>query len=116
LWLLRARSADVAIARCDALRQSLEASPLVHAGQILPLTVSMGWCPHPLWPALPTDWHLSLRIADDALYQAKTGGRNRWVGYIAGDPPQAAPRLDATTAELEAAGHLRRQSQGGDEA
>jgi diguanylate cyclase (GGDEF)-like protein len=108
LWLVPAPSAEVAIARCEALQRALEASPLAHAGQAVVLTVSMGWCPHPLWPALRTDWHLSLRIADEALYQAKTGGRNRWVGYVAGEPPQESPDADSATAELESRGHLQR--------
>lgn len=110
LWLVPARSADVAAARCDALQQALETSPLVHSGRTLKLTVSMGWCPHPPWPGLRTDWHLSLRIADDALYQAKTGGRNRWVGYAAGTTPLAPPDVESETAELASASHLRRET------
>ena len=110
LWLVPARSAEVAAGRCEALQQALEASPLVHAGQTLLLTVSMGWCPHPPWPALDTDWHLSLRIADDALYQAKTGGRKRWVGYAAGTAPDEPPSVETGTAELASAGHLQRQT------
>lgn len=112
LWLVRGHSVELAASRCEALRRALQASPLLHAGQALPLTASMGWCPHPLWPSLPSDWHLSLRIADDALYQAKIGGRNRWVGYTAGETPEAVPAMDPGTADLEAGGHLRRQTSG----
>lgn len=112
LWLVRGRSAELATSRCEALRQALQASPLRIAGQALSLTASMGWCPHPLWPSMQTDWHLSLRIADDALYQAKIGGRNRWVGYSAGETPEAVPGMDPGTADLEAGGHLRRQVSG----
>ncbi len=112
LWLVPGRSAEVVIGRCEALQRALQASPLLHAGQAEPLTVSMGWCPHPLWPQMQSDWHLSLRIADDALYLAKTGGRNRWVGYAAGAAPNAAPGAEAGTAELEAGGHLLRRASG----
>ncbi|MFO1494890.1 MAG: diguanylate cyclase [Lysobacterales bacterium] len=107
LWLVPGSSPELAAARCEALQQALQAHPLVHAGQSLALTVSMGWCPHPLWPALPTDWHLSLRVADDALYQAKTGGRNRWVGYVAGTTLETLPGLETGTAELVARGWLQ---------
>ena len=84
---------------------------ILGAGQELAITVSMGWCPHPLWPSLPTDWHLSLRIADDALYQAKSGGRNRWVGYVPGEAPNEPPSLENGTAELELSGQLLRRAQ-----
>lgn len=111
LWLVPGTTAEVPAGRCEALQHALLASPLTAAGQELAITVSMGWCPHPLWPSLPTDWHLSLRIADDALYQAKSGGRNRWVGYVPGEAPNEPPSLENGTAELELSGQLLRRAQ-----
>jgi len=112
LWLVPGRSHEVAVAHCEALQRALQSNPLVHAGQAQSLTVSMGWCPHPLWPSLQTDWHLSLRIADDALYLAKTAGRDRWVGFTAGKVPPEPPGVETATAELEAEGTLLRQVSG----
>jgi len=56
---------------------------------------------------------LSLRIADDALYQAKTSGRKRWVGYAAGTAPDEPPSVETGTAELASAGHLQLQTSSG---
>ena len=111
LWLVPGTTAEVPAGRCEALQQALLASPLTAAGQDLAITISMGWCPHPLWPSLTTDWHLSLRIADDALYQAKSGGRSRWVGYVPGEAPNEPPSLENGTAELELSGQLLRRAQ-----
>jgi len=54
------------------------------------ITVSIGLAPRPLWPLAGCDWTLSLRVADEALYLAKTSGRNCWVGFAPGLPHSLA--------------------------
>lgn len=61
----------------EKIRQALQAAPIVHAGQSMAVTVSIGVC------SLPAHSTCSLEAlyaqADQALYAAKAGGRNRVV-------------------------------------
>jgi diguanylate cyclase (GGDEF)-like protein len=50
----------------------------------LTVTFSIGWTRHPLGTTAQADWAHALELADAALYQAKAGGRNTWVGLTAG--------------------------------
>jgi diguanylate cyclase (GGDEF)-like protein len=64
----------------------------------LACTVSIGFALHPLSNRLPNllSWEASLELADGALYLAKSEGRDRAVGVIAG------PELEARAAEAAA--------------
>jgi len=52
-------------------------------GESIDLTISVGFCFYPLVKQVVNNWSWeeALEIADKALYQAKTSGRNQWVGY-----------------------------------
>jgi len=75
LILLPNTSAPGALELAQALRQAVEQTPCVNKGQVLPLTVSIGVCAAVLEPG--DGWDQLIHVADQALYQAKQGGRNR---------------------------------------
>jgi hypothetical protein len=70
----------------------------------------MGFSLFPLWPEATGDWAFCLRMADTALYRAKTSGRDRWTGLIAGKLAHAMDHercaREASVDELEARGCL----------
>ncbi|MDZ3822352.1 MAG: tetratricopeptide repeat-containing diguanylate cyclase [Pseudoxanthomonas sp.] len=70
----------------ERLRSLVSAAPVtVEGGASVPVSVSVGFAPWPLFEggaALP--WLLTLRLADQALYLAKDAGRDTWAGYWGG--------------------------------
>lgn len=111
LWLAHGAGLDQAAALCRRVRQELALHPFEHGGRPLPITVSIGFAPRPLWPLEEADWTLSLRVADDALYLAKHSGRDRWVGFAPaapGVPPKLPLGQGAVATALESTGHLIR--------
>jgi diguanylate cyclase (GGDEF)-like protein len=109
LWLAHGASLAQAPKLCERIRDALHRHPFEHAGMPLRLTVSMGFAPRPLWPVGDCDWMFSLRMADDALYAAKTSGRDRWIGYAPGTTPKLPLESGVVASALESAGHLVRQ-------
>jgi diguanylate cyclase (GGDEF)-like protein/PAS domain S-box-containing protein len=67
---------DLAGARvlAERLRQKIEAMPLMQQAQLIPVTVSIGMA---AMLATDTSTDQALARADQALYRAKAGGRNR---------------------------------------
>ncbi|MGQ0800336.1 MAG: diguanylate cyclase domain-containing protein [Pseudomarimonas sp.] len=117
LWLAHGAGLEAAPALCKRVQAALRGQSYDHQGQGVPITVSMGFAPRPLWPIDGDDWTLSLRVADDALYVAKSTGRNRWVGYVPGaSPPQLPLEQGVLASALEARGHLVRMEQAAGEA
>ncbi len=65
----------VATERAESIRTSIKELPIVHEGRTIgPVTVSIGVA---IYPDHAEDAESLLRVADDALYQAKHGGRDR---------------------------------------
>jgi diguanylate cyclase (GGDEF)-like protein len=64
-------------------------------GQSIGRTCSIGWAAFPWSPAEPEamDYQEILRLADNALYEAKRGGRNRAIGRMAPDSGAVAEWL-----------------------
>lgn len=108
LWLAHDADLDQAASLCGSLQAELAKHPFIHAGQALPITVSIGFAPRPLWPMDDCDWTLSLRVADDALYEAKRTGRNHWVGFAPGSSPPLPLAQGLVAMALASAGHLIR--------
>ncbi|NCT84229.1 MAG: diguanylate cyclase [Comamonadaceae bacterium] len=85
----REHAADLA----ERLRRAVAGRPFeLPDGQPLTRSCSIGFACFPLSAAHPQalDWSAILNVADAALYEAKHGGRDRWVGVVS-----AAPGLDA---------------------
>lgn len=85
-------SAEVAMARVEALRQEIEACDFQFLDQsIAPVTISAGIA---IYPSHAIDMDSLTRVADQALYQSKKAGRNRFT--MAGRPqPVADPPAPA---------------------
>ena len=60
--------------KMDAIRQVIAATVIEHGGGALSVTISAGVAGYPLHGG---DAETLLTLADDALYDAKNGGRNR---------------------------------------
>ena len=72
---------DEAAALAERLRAEVEATPVKHLGAELPrVTISLGVA---AFPGHAADFEAALKLADEALYAAKSRGRNRVA--LAGD-------------------------------
>ena len=83
--VLPGRDGSQALAWADQLRQDIAASPFPAGAQAVPVNASLGiceWNPGDSIDAL-------LEHADQALYRAKQGGRNRVVQWQAQGPELA---------------------------
>lgn len=73
-----------AMNRLEILRSRMEGTPIhLDKGKVVRVTVSIGVA---VWPHDGSDLNEALAVADERLYQAKAGGRNRVAG-----PKDAAP-------------------------
>ena len=108
VWLCPDTPFSAAVTLCNRLRAALSARALHVEEQVTTLTVSMGFSEVPPWPGTSADWQLAMRIADAALYECKSSGRDRWLGYTAGSTPDADAISKADVAELVANGNLVR--------
>jgi diguanylate cyclase (GGDEF)-like protein len=110
LWICEGSSIAEAESLFARVRERLQQAPLMLRGHEVAITVSMGFTRFPVWPQATGDWAFCLRMADAALYRAKTAGRDRWVGLVAGKaaaiPAQELCVREASAAELEARGCL----------
>ena len=71
-------SQESALAKAEDIRRELEQLALDYCGQPLKITGSLGVA---MYPVDGTDADSLLRLADEALYDAKAAGRNRVVAY-----------------------------------
>ena len=82
-----------AINRLEILRARMEGTPIhLEKGKVVRVTVSIGVA---VWPDDGSDLSEALRLADERLYRAKQGGRNRVVGP-SGTEPERAPQRRAS--------------------
>ncbi|WP_157896490.1 GGDEF domain-containing protein [Acidovorax carolinensis] len=74
LIVLPGMTPEQARKKMDAIRQIIAATVIEHAGLSLSVTISAGVAGYPLHGS---DAETLLTLADDALYEAKNGGRDR---------------------------------------
>lgn len=101
VWLCPDTAVSAGPMLCERIRAALEARPIAIDGVKVPVTSSMGFAALPLWPDIGSDWMLTMRVADVALYQAKNAGRDGWRGYAAGRSPASIGEANAAVAALE---------------
>ena len=77
LLVLPGCEAKVGADRADRIRQTIESNRVEAGDAKIPLTMSLGMANSAEWPAL--DGEALIRKADEALYRAKSEGRNRVV-------------------------------------
>lgn len=112
-FLVIARDTTIEEARglAEQLRLAIGSTPIaIGGGHVIPSSCSIGFAAFPFIPASPQvgSWEETLALADLALYAAKRGSRNAWVGYAS--TPDTPVRLDQLLREspeaLERAGLL----------
>lgn len=92
----RAHAAELA----ERARQQVASQPFdLGDGQWRAMTCSVGFACFPLDPEHPrdADWNLVVALADQAMYAAKHGGRDGWVGVLraqARESRRAGRRVD----------------------
>lgn len=74
LLLIPGTSANAATLLAEALRTRVEKAPTPYSGDWIAFTTSVGVC-----SSAETEVHHPMQAADEALYRAKHGGRNRAV-------------------------------------
>jgi diguanylate cyclase (GGDEF)-like protein len=77
VFLLGEEGLDGALRAADRLRETVAAATLVHGTLTLAVTLSGGLA---MYPADGDEWDSLFAVADQRLYRAKQGGRNRVVG------------------------------------
>src|SRR5256885_5927022 len=77
LLVLPGCDAKVGADRAEHIRQAIESTVLVTGDAKIPLTMSLGMANGADWPVL--DAEALIRKSDEALYRAKSDGRNRVV-------------------------------------
>jgi len=86
LAVARASRREDAPELAERLRVAIAERPfLLEGGQPLPRTASIGFATFPFVPSVPRAiaWSQVVELADQALYRAKSGGRNTWAGFAA---------------------------------
>jgi diguanylate cyclase (GGDEF)-like protein len=83
LAVARGSRRDDAPEIAERLRVAIAERPFIlDGGQPLSKTASIGFA---AFPSRDLSWEQVVELADQALYQAKTGGRNRWAGFLEED-------------------------------
>jgi diguanylate cyclase (GGDEF)-like protein len=85
LMVARATDRSFAMELAERVRHAVSATPFrLDDGSQISKTCSVGYSCFPLSPTHPAllDWSTTINVADTALYDAKTKGRNAYVGIL----------------------------------
>ena len=115
LVLARFTNGHQAGALAERLRATVAKCSLQTVKGPLSTTCCVGYAIFPLDAAqTPFNWRETLSLAEMALFDAKKSGRNRCVGYLAGEKPlkrsSTAGIRQAETTEWLGSGKLRREA------
>ncbi len=76
----------------ERIRRSVEAWRFtLPDGEMIRRTCSIGFAAYPFVADHPLGWKDVVDLADQCLYQAKTTGRNRWVGHVGSSLAEGGP-------------------------
>ena len=98
---------DEARQLCARLLAAVSGTTIDAEGQLLTVTVSIGFCPRPVAPVEHgPDWEKLVHLADLCLYLAKTAGRNQAFGVADANAltPEAIAAADADLGQASADG------------
>lgn len=87
----------------ERIRERVEAHEFrLDDGTVLRRTCSVGFASYPVVGSAPdhVEWEQVVDLADQALYAAKVGGRNAWVGLVARDGLRAEDVTRSPAQEL----------------
>lgn len=103
LVLVRTITPDRVEPMAQRLLNAVAALPVSYGERRIPVTTSIGFAEFPLpLHRLAVPWSLAVDIVDNAMYVAKTQGRNRACG-VGAVPSASAPELATVVRELERA-------------
>jgi diguanylate cyclase (GGDEF)-like protein len=97
LLVARATHAGEGAVLAERLRGVVSERPFeLGGGESLPVTCSVGFACYPFYATQPrlANWSEVTRLADEALYIAKDGGRNRWAGIESNGAVPARTRFE----------------------
>ena len=103
LIVIESRDADVVQALAQRLLDLIAAPGIVHAGQAIAVTASIGFACLPLLPKqLSVGWERAINLVDTVMYLAKAHGRNRAYG-VSSIEVDSEEALDELAQSLDAA-------------
>jgi diguanylate cyclase (GGDEF)-like protein len=103
LLVARQTSRQQAPWMAERLRQAVAAGPFdLGEGRFIERTCSIGFAAYPLLVGAPLQpaWETIVDLADQALYVAKSSGRNGWVGVLGKETDAADGQLPAIPSDL----------------
>jgi len=103
LVIVRSAAPDAVQAMAQRMLDAVAATPVVHEGRSIPVTLSIGYATFPLEPTrLSVGWERAIGLVDTAMYLAKAHGRNRAYG-VRRLQARTDPQFEAVSRALESA-------------
>jgi diguanylate cyclase (GGDEF)-like protein len=107
LWYCPDSTYSEGVILCSRVKDELSKISIPVGNKTISPTCSYGFVEFPLFGKPSEDWDLSLKIADTALYEAKSRGRNCWVGVEVLDTPSEEEREQLDVSHFLDSGYIR---------